>query len=335
MAAIPRFYRKYIATGNGFLIFSIFYAVVIRTYYFLTFIPHPANNGEGYLSLQIDRLLSNGHISLLSSTLVVGLLAFLAALINNKYLLIRQKTLLPSAFIILLFSSHPDFINMSGEYISAVLGLIMTSMLFLAYNSEKKQHVAFQISFMLALSSLFSFSSIVYLPILWAGLAMMRSFNFKVFIASLLGIFIVYFPIFSWYLLTNQVQELLLPITDTISGRIKEIPVISYTHKEWIIIGCSLLLLLVTISDNYINRHKDKIKVRNYFNLLFILTLYAFIAFLLLNINTYLHLFSIFITGTFILSHFFALVEKKAGVILFYLVLLIYFAISLTPFLPF
>lgn len=331
MAAIPRFYRKYIATGNGFLIFSIFYAVVIRIFYFLNFDTSSSSfgNGENYLWDPIASWFSISYISLISSSAIVGILAFLAAYINNKHLLIREKTLLPSALIILLFSSHPSFIYMSGEYISALIVMIILSMLFSAYNNERKQDIAFQASFMLAFSSLFSISAIVYLPALWIGMAILRSFNFKVFLASLLGVFIICFPLFSWFLLTDQIVSLLAPITNTFQTKITSIPAFSYSIKEWIILGNCLLLLLITISDYYINRHKDKIKVRNYFNLLFILSIYTFIVLLFLNINTPLHLFTIFISGTFILSHLFALVEKRAGQVLFYFILLIYSILSL------
>lgn len=332
MAATPRFYRKYIATGSGFLIFSIFYAIIIRIFYSFYFETSSIVNGENFLWNPIANWFSHSYVSLISSTIVVGILAFLAAHINNKELLIRQKTLLPSALLILLFSSHPSFINMSGEYISILITMIILLMLFSAYNREKNQGIAFQTSFMLALSSLFSFSDIIYLPMLWVGLAIMRSFNLKALMASFLGIFIVYFPIFSWFLLTDKIQNLLTPITNIFTTQISNVPIVSYDLREWVVLGCCILLLLIIISDDYINRHKDKIKVRNCFNLLFILAIYAFIAFLFLNINSQLHLFSLFIVGAFILSHFFALVERKSGSILFYFVLLLYFSISLSPF---
>lgn len=332
MAAAPRFYRKYIATGNGFLFFAILYAILIRCFYFLNFGAPVTSNGENYLWDPIADWFNNGYISLACSSIIVAIIALLAAHINNKYLLIRQKTLLPSAFIILLFSSQPSFICMSGEFISALITVFILSMLFASYNIERKQDIAFQASFMLALSSLFSISAIIYLPILWVGMAVMRSFNFRAFLASILGIFIIYFPAFSWFLLTDQLQDFLNPFTNTFTSNFSTIPILSYNINEWVILACGLLLLLITISDYYINRHKDKIRVRNYFNLLFTLVVYTFIIFLFLNINSYLHLFAIFAAGSFMLSHFFALVETRSGSIFFYFVLLIYLAVSLSPF---
>lgn len=332
MAAAPRFYRKYIATGNGFLFFAIFYAIFIRVFYFLNFGAPVSSNGENYLWDPIADWFNNGYISLACSSIIVAIVAFLAGYINNKYLLIRQKTLLPSAFIILLFSSHPSFICMSGEFISALIVMFILSMLFSAYSIDRKQDIAFQASFMLALSSLFSISAIIYLPILWVGMAVIRSFSFKALLASLLGIFIIYFPILSWFLLVDQLQDLLTPFTNAFTAQILNIPIFSYNIKDWVILASCLLLLLITISDNYINRHKDKIRVRNYFNLLYTLAIYTLIIFLLLNINTHLHLFAIFTAGAFMLSHFFALVETRTGNILFYFVLLIYLAVSISPF---
>lgn len=332
MAVLPKFYNKYIATGNGILIFAILFAATIRILYFFNLGIADVSSTPSYLWEPIMSLFSNPYISFASSTVTVGIMAFFAAHINTKHLLIRQKTLLPSAFIILLFSCHPLFIGMSAEYISTLLALIVMSMFFSSYNTEKKQHAAFKVSSVLALSSLFTLTSLIYIFILWGALILMRSFNFKAFIASLVGFFIIYFPVFSFFLLTDNLDGFIQPfINITLSG-LNNLPVLSYDLTQWVILSFSLILLLVIISNDYINRHKDKIKVRAYLNLLLYTVLFAIIAFLFLNINPLLHLFIILIFGSFLLSHFFALVEGKMVVILFYISIAFYLTICFLPF---
>lgn len=335
MAARPRFYSRHIASGSGILFFSIFFAAIIRTLYFMNFGVNQASSEDSLLWRYLTPLFENPYISFVCNTILVGVLAFLASLIDTKHLLIRQKTYLPASFIILLFSIHPSFIGMSGEFISAFMAIAMLSMLFSSYNTYKKQHATFEISFVLAIAGLFSTAFLFYLPVLWISLAIMRSFNFRASLASLLGIFIVYFPVCSYFLLTDSLNVFMAPIDRIYTLTLNPLPLLNYEIKEWIILGFSLLLLLITIIDNYLNRHKDKIRVRNYFNLLMLLSIVALISFVLISINPTLHLFIGLIAGAFILSHFFALVESKAGSILFYIFLLSYIVISFSPFFSF
>lgn len=332
MAASPKFYNKYIATGNGILIFAIFFAAAIRILYFINLGIVDVSSTTSYLWEPIANLFSDPYISFACSTVTIGLMAFFAAHINTQHLLIRQKTLLPSAFIILLFSCHPLFIGMSAEYISSVLALVTMSMLFSSYNTDKKQHAAFKISCVLALSSLFTLTALIYVPVLWITLMLIRSFNFKAFIASLVGFFIIYFPVFSFFLLTDNLEGFIQPFSNITLSGLNNLPILSYDFVQCIILGFSLVLLLVIISNDYINRHKDKIKVRAYLNLLLYTILFAIIALLLLNINPLFHLFIILTFGSFLLSHFFALADGKTVVVLFYISTAFYFTVCILPF---
>lgn len=336
MAAKSKFYSKHIAHGSGILVFSILFAAIIRVLYFLNFgIIQASSDNSSTLWEYFAPLFSNAYISVACSTAIVGLLAFLTSHIDAKHVLIRQKTHLPSSFVILLFSSHPSFLAMSGEFVSAILAIIILFALFSSYGTSKKQHAAFRISFILAISSLFTTASLLYLPLLWAGLGIMRLFNTKAFIASVIAVYITYFPIFSYLLFVDKLDTFFNPFIDLFTLDYKTLPIFNYKAEEWIALGLSILLLLITVSDDFINRHKDKIKVRNYFNLLLLLCTFALISFLFININPQLHLFVAFISGAFILAHFFALVEGKAAIVLFYISLLLFILACFSPFLSF
>lgn len=331
MAAKSKFYSKNIAHGIGILVFSILFAAIIRALYFLNFGISEVDAHNSLLWEYFAPLFENPYISFGCNTLIVTILAIFTSHIDTKHLLIRQKTFLPASFIILLFSSHPTFLTMSGEFISVVLMLMMLSALFSSYNIPQKQHAAFSISFSLAISGLFSTAALFYFPFLWLGLTIMRLFNFKALVASLFGIFIAYFPFFSYFLLTDNIDTFSTPFVN-MSTLSYSLPILNYEIKEWIILALSTLLLIIAVSDDYINRHKDKIRVRAYFNLLILLCIFALTAFMFINANPLLHLFIAFIAGAFILSHFFALVEGKAATILFYISLILFMAITISPF---
>lgn len=333
MAGVPRSYKKNIAEGSGILIFSILFAFFIRAIYLFSFNNIEVESSGGYLWEPISFLFANPYISSLASSIMTAGLAFLAAHINTIHLLIRRKSLLPPAFIVLLFSCHPIFIVMSAEYISALLLLVIINMLFSAYHSEDKQKEAFKVSFILALASMFIPVSIVYYPMLLIALGIMRCFNFKAFIASLLGVFIVYFPAFSYYLLTENMEGFLAPFKSIDLESLGNFSFFSYSIVQWILLGFSILLMITIISDDYINRHKDKIRVRAYLSSLLISTIFSMLAFVFINITPLIHVYVTMTTAALLFAHFFALAEIKATVILFYIALGFYLIVCFLPFL--
>lgn len=331
--AVPKSYKNHIAEGKGILVFSIAFAAIMRLAYFFWDDTPVSGETSGYLWSPISIFFENSFYSLIASTVCVAGLALIAAQINAVYLLIRRRTILPSAIIILLFSCHPSFIIMSPEYIGAVIIIFLISLLFGAYNSGNKQIPSFAIGFFLALASLFSPVLLLSFPFLWVGLAIMRCFNFKAFLATILGIVIVYFPTFSVFLFLDKLELFYAPFVSVTIGQLADLPLLSFRIHEWIVMAFSIIILGVIISDNYINRHKDKIKIRAYLSLLTLIIFTSYLLFLLLNINPMMNLYIVLIVGGLLFAHFFALAENKSTVILFYITGLFYFFVCLLPFL--
>jgi hypothetical protein len=324
-----------VAEGNGMFVFSILFAVTVRLVYF--FYLDPVNNGpaNGYLWKPVSFLFGDQLVSLISGSVFTVGLAILSAHINTAYVFIRRKTILAPAVIILLFSGHPQLILMSDEYIGVLFMLVIISVLFGAYNSNTgKQIFAFKVSFILALGSLFTPVLLIYLPVLWIALGMMRCFNFKSLLASFLGIFVLYFPAFSFYLFTDSLDVFLKPFASVNTGLLEDFPFFRFNIGNWAVLIFSVVLLAIIISNNYINRHKDKIKIRAYLGLLTFTTMYSMLACLFLNIDSTVYVFIALGTGAFLLSHFFSLVERKEGVFLFCFSMFFYILVCLSPFLP-
>ncbi|MBK5719421.1 hypothetical protein JGH11_00915 [Dysgonomonas sp. Marseille-P4677] len=333
MAAIPKSYKKNVVEGNGILIFAILFSIIIRFVYYLNFNSIETDTTSGYIWDILSPFFNNRATSIICSGIFTIGLALICANINTTHVLIRRKTILPPAMAILLFSCHPIFINMSAEYISTLLCLLIISMLFISYNDSYKQRAAFGTSFILTLGSFFTSSLLIYFPFLWVALAMMRCMNFKAFLASLLGIFILYIPAFSFYIFTDNLDTFLRPFTSLSLQQLVHIPSMNLDITHWIIFGLSIILLAVIFTDNYINRHKDKIKTRAYLRLLSTLVVFSILAYLFLNIQPMLNIFIALSTGSLLLSHFFALAERKITVIFFYISIMVYITICLSPFL--
>jgi len=330
MAALPRFYKNNIVEGKGILVFSIVFAVLARLVFFLSADNVTSPVSDGYLWQPLIPVFQNSLLSLLFSSATVAGLAVLVAHINTTHLLIRKRTILPSVIIILLFSCHPIFIQMSSAYLGVLTVMFIISILFAVYNSNEKSIAAFRTTFILSFGSLFAPVLLVYIPLLWIALAMMRCFSFKSILASGFGFFIIYFPAFSFYLFSDNLEAFYTPFVSAIN--LKDFPFFGLSSGMWGILAFFVLLLIAIIFDNYINRHKDKIRVRAYLSLLNFTVITAILLSLFLAISPEVNLYIAIGVGSLLLSHFFALVETRGGAILFYFMLLLYFLVCILSF---
>jgi hypothetical protein len=259
--------------------------------------------------------------SLIGSSVIVIISALLVAHINTAHVLIKGRTMLPPAIIILLFSCHPAFMRMSPGYVSVLCLLFVINILFTVYNANEKPVCAFRVAFVLSLGSLFVPVMLVYIPLSWVALAIMRCLNFKSFFAAISGVLIIYFPVFSFYIFSDHLDLFLkpyLPIQD-----LNTFPFLQFDGILWGGLSFFTILLGLIVGSNYINSYKDKVKVRAYLSLLSFITVTAILLFLFLDINPDINLYIAVGTGSLLLSHFFALMDRKSGAVLFYIFILL------------
>lgn len=335
MATSSRFYKNHIAEGKGILVFSIAFAFIVRIIFYLFFRNFVTSMPitEGYLWTLLASFFENSLVSLIGSSLVVAFIATMAAKINTEYVVIRIRTLLPPAIIVLLFSCHPALIQLSPAYIGVLFMFFIISTLFSSYNSVNNSMPAFKVSFILSLGSLFTPVLLLYIPFTWIALMIMRCFNFKSIFTSLFGIFIIYFPIFSFYLFTENLDAFYKPFLSVGIESLMQLPVLSLNIMAWILLGLSVILFSLIIGNDFINSHKDKIRTRAFLSLLSFVTLSALSLFLFLNISPEVNLYIVIGIGALLLSHFFALIEKKSGIILFYIYSFLYFVTCILSYL--
>lgn len=334
---ILRSYKKNIAEGLGFVIFSIVFGVIVRAIYFFTFSNtsiHSENTLNGYLWEPIAPLFANPFVSLLSAVASLAVIILILAHINTKYVLIRHKTSLHLAFCILLFSSLPDMVFMNVGYISVIFILIAISRMFGSYSVVKKSKSALEVGFILALGSLFAPGLLMFLPVFWIGLGMMRSFNFRAFLASLFSILCVYFPVYAYFLLANRTDMFLYPFMSGNDQMLSQLPISHFQFVDWLILGFTVFLLVVIFIYNYMTNYKDKIRIRALISSLNVIVLYSLIIFLLVNVNVASNLYILLAVFTLLLAHFFVLAQEKWIVYLFYLSLLMYFISIALTFVP-
>lgn len=325
---IIRQYKKNIVENRDLVFFSILLSLLIRfiIFYLLKEAPGNDNSGAGYLWTAISTpFLSNRAISFTISTFFVFAISFYASRLNAKYGLIRNRTYLLYVFGSLIFSSHPVFIYMTHYYVSVFAFLICLDILYSSYQNKIGSSSAYALGFVLGVSSLFSFSVLIYLPLFWIGFRMMRIFNFKTFVVSILGIVTIYWLSFAFFLWQNNIAAFLEPFKHLYPILNSSLEKTSFTGES--ILAAVILILLIIISLDYqTNSFRDKIRIRANIQFLHLASLFSILTYFLIIIDPTLSFYILSCSISILLAHFFTLVEQQWKVIMFYLLILAYFS---------
>lgn len=323
-----KLYKRNIVENKNLVLVSVVLTILIRIliFYFTDATLQNEHIGSGYLwQGTLTKILSRGTISFTISTLFVFAISFYASQLNAKHGLIRSRTYLIYIFGSLILSSHPVFIYMTPYYISALAFLICTDLLYSSYQDKTGVRNAYAIGFVIGISSLFSFHTLMYLPLFWIGFSLMRILNFKSIIISILGIATIYWLAFVFFLWQNNIHEFLSPFKHLY-------PILNSSIENTPLIGEGLLViiafvLLITISLDYqTNSFRDKIRIRANIQFLHITSLFSIITFFFVIFDPTLNLYILSCSITILLAHFFTLAEQKWKIIIFYILIIIYFS---------
>lgn len=317
-------YQKYIAENRNLVYVSTFLVILLRLGFFISFSDYNEQSGGGTLWNIVAQLFENKYVSFLCSLFATIGISLQMAYLNGKYMLIRGKTSLPYVFTIFLLSTSPDLIFMSPLYLGIIAIMLCINVLFSSYHQPIASKQAFYIGFILALASLFIPSIFVYLIIFWIGFVIMRSFSLKVFLASLFGAIMIYWLVVIYFLYNFNLNELLTILVSEWDS-INYFSFLQMKTYDIVVLSVYLVIMVIVIINGYVNEFKDKIQVRSSFSFLRLIFLLSVLMYFFLNLHLHVNLILAVAISGFILSHFFALAEKKWKIYFFMIIAVFYF----------
>ncbi|MEN9919833.1 MAG: hypothetical protein RL662_2269 [Bacteroidota bacterium] len=322
-------YKTYVVENKMLVFFSIILAYLVRLYFCYTYSePEIDSYIHGYLwNTQINKLLSSNFVSAHLSFLSILALTFYAGMINEKYKIIKSRTYLIYVLPLLFFSYDPVFLHITPQCLSLLLILFCLDIMLGAYQQTYDSGKACNVGFFLGLASLFAFSSLLYLPLFWIAFWSVRFLSFRTFVSSLLGIGIVYWLAFFYFLWQNDLQTFTAPFLDLYPITTDYFEDMS-TKKIISLSTCSILLSLVLIS--YLtNAFREKIQTRAYLSVFYTFTLVSYFAFLFISHDRLLNLYVSTFCTAFLLSYFFTLTDQRWKVYTFYILMGLFFVVLL------
>lgn len=245
MHAVVRRFRTTIVEGRFVSLFASLGIIGMRGALFLWGNKPPVTfSDSSFLWRYIAPFFTDPLISLIASTLSVFLIAWIISAMNSRFNLIRSRSNLPFVAPLFLLSLHPWFLMMSGDYIAILFILLAFFPLLRSYQNPAAYLFSFRVGILIAVASLFQVFALTLVPLWWRGEQSMRGSQFRAFLSSLFGVFLVYVSLISVCLFLDDGAAFLQPFLSFSAISLPAIP--GFSLQEW---GTVALVALFFISN--------------------------------------------------------------------------------------
>jgi hypothetical protein len=144
-------------------------------------------------------LVNTPWLATLIGFLLVTAEAFLLNYIINNNEVLNKQTYLPALFYIIFMSYNNSMLMFHPLLFANLFILFSINKLLSSYRKENAFSQSFDAGLLIAIATLFYFPYIIFLPILGAGLIIMRPFNWREWIISSFGIIVPYVLAITFY----------------------------------------------------------------------------------------------------------------------------------------
>ena len=243
-----------------------------------------------------------------------------------KHELFPRLNFLPALLFITLSVIFPEMMQIQPALFVNLILLVVLDKVFLLYKNPEPLRLAFDASFLLAIATLLDSSSVSFYFYLLLSLAILLPFRWRVWMIVLIGFALPYYFLSVYAFMINSLADFWQHIASAF-------PTIHFTlpfFKPIEVAALSMVVFLLVISVFSISRHfyRNVIRIRKYFQLLFLFTLFALFSFLLKPAILLHTLFIMIVPFSVFLSYFFLQVKKKAIAEFLYILLVVFIILT-------
>jgi hypothetical protein len=227
------------------------------------------------IPLSYEHFFTTGANIFLAAVLVLVQAILLNYLVNH-YNLLGKPTFLPALMYITVSGLFTPFLLLSPPLICNFLVIWMLFKLFDLYKGEDAKSTAYDLGMIVALGSLIYFPFIYLFLVVWIALIIFKPFNWREWIAGVLGYGTIYFFLAVFYYLNNRLNEfsgIWAPLGTKFPDKIN---IDYYNYLVLIPVIIILFLCFVKLRENFFRSY---VQVRKSFQLLFFVFLIAGLSF--------------------------------------------------------
>jgi len=170
---------------------------------------------EKYPGLLYQTFISFAARDMLASKIVAFLMFLLIGILivrlNTRYFFIPVRTQLPAVIFMCIVSSVVVLQRFNPVIVSSLILILVIDRIFGSYKYEGLAYHFFDSALLVSLSSLIYVNSFFFISFVWAGLLLLRSFNWREWLFSIIGFILPYLFLCGYFYATDRsIDELLL-----------------------------------------------------------------------------------------------------------------------------
>jgi len=222
------------------------------------------------------------------AAVLVFIQALLLNYLINHYNLLSKPTFLPALMYVTISGLFTPFLVLSAPLICNFLVIWMLFKLFDLYKGEDAKSNVFDLGMIVAVGTLIYFPFIYLFLVIWIALIIFKPFNWREWVAGMLGYGTIFFFLAVFYYLHdkfNQFYDIWLPLGTKFPNRI------SINYYNYLVLIPVIIILVFSFLKLRQNFFKSYVQVRKSFQLLFFVFLIAGLSFYVkaqFNLNHFL-----------------------------------------------
>ena len=286
-------------------IFVPFFAVLLWLKYLLI----PQNAGLSFetnpmplYDLISDWLGEYAIISKLTALILLIIIALWLSRLNKKFIIVSSRTYLPTFLFLIIVSGYLPLQQLNPAIFACFFLVYCLEIMFETFKKEGLALNFFQAAFLVSLASLFYARSVYLMLVIWVGLSILRAFNWREWVLTLLGFITPYILLFSFYYLSDQN---LREEWELITGNLLPDRHMVVFNNYYMIFFGFLLLLLLAASFRMLQIYRGlKIYIRKFYKLSFWVFVICLLVYYLLYSRSVEFIYFMAVPVSYILTNY-------------------------------
>jgi hypothetical protein len=268
---------------------------------------------------RVCSLLSNRLMVYFLGSLLVVLIAFVLHRINDVEMLISERTRLVFMFSVLLVSTNAGLLPFSEVTVVILCFVFMIHELFGTYQLPEATGKLFNVGVLIGIAGLFMPQALWFILLVWIGMYQFYSLNFRSFMASLIGVLIIYWFVLAWCVWSHDFSLFTSLYTSLTDFELFSIFIsFRYYHIGFVMVSILLVMTLFRIKMDAIN---NRVRVRQMLSFLLNLSVGSFVLICLYGGDADSLLAVFYLPASVLLAYFFENMRNRFKFFLFYFVL--------------
>lgn len=295
---------------------NLLFVPVITVLFWLKDLIHPFSyqfypgENANILFVPINNFTANSDfVRVFISLVLVVFIAGLIQVINDRYMLLRVRTKLPSILFVIIVSGFTELHTLHPVFPATLFLLFAIYTLFNIFEQPKPYSAIFNVGFFIGIGTIFYLNLIVLLPAFFIGIAILtRESNWRKYLILLIGFLVPVFFVYSYAVLTKQTAEMIAVITQNTITSVNH-----FRSNISLHLFLAILILLTLIGSVNIMRQYDskKVSTRKYFVFFLVIFVLSLLSFTFIPVTSQEILVIISIPITYLISNLFVSIKSK------------------------